>query len=232
MSGRKLWEIALGIITSVGGFIDVGAIATASQSGSQFRFQLIWPVVLGTLCVICLVEMAGRLAACARHPLPMAVRERFGVNFVVWPLVFGLIVDLLVLSSEIGGVAIACQLVSGIKFYFWAIPVGLLIWAAIWYDTFDRIEYGVSFLGLITLVFVVAMFLLHPPIKDVAHGIIPTLPKSERTHYWFLAVGTIGSIIAPYLLNFYSSGAVEEKWDEADLVVNRITSTIGMSFAM
>jgi Mn2+/Fe2+ NRAMP family transporter len=232
VNAKKLWEIALGIVTSVGGFIEVGAIATASQSGAHFRFQLIWPIVLGTLCVICLIEMSGRLAAIGHHPLPMAVRERFGVRFVVWPVVFGLIVDLLVLASEIGGVCIACQLVTGIKFQWWAIPVGFFVWAAIWYDTFDRIEYGISFLGLITLVFVVGAFHVHPPIAEVARGLLPTLPKMEATHYWFLAVSTIGSIIAPYLLNFYSSGAVEDKWDESYLIVNRLTAGLGMSFGM
>ena len=31
-------------------------------------------------------------------------------------------------------------------------------------------------------------------------------------------------------MNFYSSGAVEDKWSEKDLVPNRITAALGMSF--
>ena len=53
---KKALEITLGIVTSIGGFLDVGAIATAAQAGAAFGFQLIWVVVLGTICVIFLVE--------------------------------------------------------------------------------------------------------------------------------------------------------------------------------
>lgn len=49
---KKILEIALGIVTSIGGFLDVGAIATAAEAGSIYGFQLIWVIILGTICVI------------------------------------------------------------------------------------------------------------------------------------------------------------------------------------
>jgi len=41
---KKILEIALGIVTSVGGFLEIGSIATAAQAGSDFSFQ---PIVIG-----------------------------------------------------------------------------------------------------------------------------------------------------------------------------------------
>ena len=46
----------------------------------------------------------------------------------------------------------------------------------------------------------------------------------------FLAVSILGATISPYLFNFYSSGGVEDEWNEEDLVPNKITATFGMSF--
>jgi Mn2+/Fe2+ NRAMP family transporter len=83
----KVLEIVLGIVTSIGGFLDVGAIATAAEAGSSFQFQLIWAIALGTICVIFLVEMSGRLAAVSKHTLADAVRERFGFKFYLLPAV-------------------------------------------------------------------------------------------------------------------------------------------------
>jgi Mn2+/Fe2+ NRAMP family transporter len=40
----------------------------------------------------------------------------------------------------------------------------------------------------------------------------------------------VGATVSPYLLNFYSSGAIEEKWTEPDLWINRTTSYLGMGF--
>jgi Mn2+/Fe2+ NRAMP family transporter len=139
-------------------------------------------------------------------------------------------VDVLVLASEIGGACVALQLMTGLAFPIWAVPVALLAWALLWYGNFATIEYGVSLLGLLTVVFVVAAFKLHPQWSEAARALGPSLPTHDKANYWFLAVGILGATISPYLFNFYSSGAVEDQWTEADLPPNRITATLGMGF--
>src|SRR5690242_20077075 len=230
MSFRKVFEVALGIVTSIGGFLEAESIATSAQAGAAFGFQLVWPIVLGTICVIFLIEMSGRLAAISHHPLPAAVRKRLGFNYYIVPLIAETFVDLLVLASEIGGACIGLQLMTGISFQWWAPLVALMAWALLWYGNFGTIEYGVSILGLVTLVFVVAAFKLHPDPADMVKGLIPTLPNHDPSRYWFLVVSMLGATISPYLFNFYSGGAVEDGWDESDLAPNRLSATIGMSF--
>ncbi|WP_315789287.1 Nramp family divalent metal transporter [Fischerella sp. JS2] len=227
---KKIFEIALGIITSIGGFLDVGAIATAAEAGSKFGFQLIWAIVLGTICVIFLVEMSGRLAAVSKHTLAAAVRERFGFNFYVIPLLAEIAVDFLVLAAEIGGVCIALQLLTGISFQWYALPVAFTIWLLIWFGNFSVIENGISLLGLITLAFVFATFKLHPDLTEIGSGLLPTLPREDTQNYLFIAVSILGALISPYLFYFYSSGAVEDKWDEGHIGVNRAVATLGMGF--
>ncbi|OUL28380.1 divalent metal cation transporter [Nostoc sp. 106C] len=227
---KKILEIALGIVTSIGGFLDVGAIATAAEAGSTYGFQLIWVIILGTICVISLVEMSGRLAAVSKHTLAAAVRERFGFNFYVIPLFAEIVVDFLVLAAEIGGVCIALQLVTGISFQWFALPVAFAIWLLLWKGTFGLIENGVSVLGLITLVFVYATFKLHPSLTQIGSGLLPTIPREDTTHYLFIAVSILGALISPYLFYFYSSGAVEDKWDESHIGVNRAVAGLGMGF--
>ena len=227
---KKILEITLGIVTSIGGFLDVGAIATAAEAGAVFGYELIWVILLGTVCVVFLVEMSGRLAAVSKHTLSDAVRERFGFNFYAIPLLAEIVIDFLVLAAEIGGVCIALQLVTGISFQWWALPVAFAIWLLLWKGTFGVIENGVSVLGLITLVFVFATFKLHPSLTALGTGILPTLPKNDTAHYLFIAVSILGALISPYLFYFYSSGAVEDKWDEGHLGVNRAVAGLGMGF--
>jgi Mn2+/Fe2+ NRAMP family transporter len=226
----QIFEVALGIVTSVGGFLEAGSIATAAQAGAEFEFKLIWPIALGTLCLIFLIEMSGRLAAVSHHPLPSAVRDRLGFNFFIIPLCSETIIDYFVLASEIGGACMGLQLLTGVALHWWALPVALLAWLILWFGNFGAIEYGVSLLGLITLVFVVAAVKLHPQISHVAQGLLPSLPTDNKARYWFLVVSILGATISPYLFNFYSSGAVEDKWDEKDLGPNRAVAILGMSF--
>ena len=227
---KKILQLALGIVTSVGGFLEIGSIATAAQAGAAFGYQLVWSVVLGTICIAFLVEMSGRCAAVSKHTIPVAMRERFGARFYAVPLVVMLAVSLLVLAAELGGVAAALELATGIPIPAWAIPILILAWALLWYTSFSVIENGVSLLGLVTLAFAVGAVRAHPDYGAIAHGVVPTLPHEKPSQYWFIAVSVLGASISPYLYYFYSSGAIEEKWDESYVGMNRAIAAIGMGF--
>ena len=227
---KRLLGIALGIVTSIGGFLEIGSITTAAQAGADYRYQLIWAVVLGTLCIALLIEMSGRFAAVSKHTIADAMRERFGLHFFMVPLVLVFFVSLLVLAAEIGGVTVAIEFVTGVPRVVWALPVGLLAWGLLWYGTFGAIENGVSVLGLITIVFLIAAFQLGPSWHSVASGLVPTLPDKQPAHYWFIAVSILGASVSPYLFYFYSSGAIEEKWDATYIGSNRTVAAVGMGF--
>src|SRR3954468_22054610 len=98
---KKLLQLGLGIVTSIGGFLEIGSIATAAAAGAGFGYQLGWSVLLGTLCIAFLVEMSGRFAAVSGHTIPDAMRERFGAPLFAIPLFVMLAVSLIVLAAEI-----------------------------------------------------------------------------------------------------------------------------------
>jgi Mn2+/Fe2+ NRAMP family transporter len=180
--------------------------------------------------VIFLVEMSGRFAAATRKALPDAIREHFGFTFWLVPFVVLTIAHLLVLGTEIGGLCFALHLVTGLPTPIWALPVAVLMWLFLWRSTFDTIENSTSLLGLITLAFVVAAFWHHPPSGEILAGLLPSLPGEEPLRYWAIAVSIMGAVLAPYLFYFYSSGAVEDKWDVSYIPVNRAIAVIGMGF--
>src|SRR4051794_28705240 len=188
---KKLLEISLGVVTSVGGFLEIGSMATAAQGGAAYGFQLVWAVVLGTICIIVLVEMSGRFAAVSHHTISDAIRERFGFNFFLLPLTVTVLLNLMVLSAEIGGVAVAGEFATGISYQWWAIPVGIVVWLLLWKGTFGFIEKGVALLGLVTLVFVLAAVKLGPDWKDLLRSAVPSLPQRDSARYWFLAASIL-----------------------------------------
>jgi Mn2+/Fe2+ NRAMP family transporter len=227
---KKLASVALGILTSVGGYLEVGSMGTALQAGAAFRYSLLWALALGTICIAFLCEMTGRLAAVSHHTVVAAMRERFGLSFQIWPLTAQIIVDLFVLASELGGAALALKLVTGIPLAICVVPVVLLVWCCLWFTTFGAIENGVAVLGLVTLSFVVATWRLGPDWMEVRAGLLPHVPSTARAHYAYLAVSILGATISPYLVTFYSSGAVEEKWNASHVLPNRIVAAVGMGF--
>ena len=227
---KKAMTLALGIVTSVGGFFDAGNIATCVQAGASFRLQLLWAMILATILVIFLIEMAGRFAAVSGKAVPDAIREHFGFTFWSVPFLLLTVMHVLVLAVEIGGIAFALHLVTGLPLPLLVVPVAVLIWIFLWRSTFSTIENSTSLLGLVTLCFAVAAWRHHPPLRQVLAGSLPSLPSHDALHYWFIAVSLIGAVIAPYLLYFYSSGAVEDEWDASYVPVNRVVAVVGMGF--
>lgn len=226
----KVLQITLGIITSIGGFLEIGSVVTAAQAGASFGYKLLWAILLGTLCLVFLVEMAGRLAAVSKHTIVEATRARFGFPFFFIVTIGMGIVAFLVLVAELGGIGLSLQILTGIGFPWWAVPVSFVVWLLMWKGSFSLIENGASLLGLFTVSFVVAAIKMHPDWGSAAHGLLPTLPDDDKAKYWFTAVSILGASISPYLMYFYSSGAVEDEWDETYIPINRIIAGIGMTF--
>jgi Mn2+/Fe2+ NRAMP family transporter len=223
-------DLVLGVITSIGGFVEVGSISTSAQAGSEFGFQLLWAILVAALMLAMLTEMAGRFAIVTHRSIAAGVRERFGIHFQVLPLAAELVIDVLLIAAEVGGAAIALRLLTGVNFLWWIPPIGLAVWLVLWLCGFSLIEYGLGLLGLVTLSFVAAAWTSRPDAVDVAWGLVPSVAGHDRTRYAFLAVSIMGATVSPYLLNFYSSGTIEEKMTAKELWINKATAFLGIAF--
>src|SRR5207302_3596780 len=71
--------IGPGLITS-NADNDAGGIATYAQAGAQFRFKMLWLLVVVTICLIVINEMSARMGVVTGKGLADLIRERFGVR--------------------------------------------------------------------------------------------------------------------------------------------------------
>lgn len=228
---KKWLSVVLGIMTATGGFLDAGAIATAGEAGARFGLGLIWVLLLATLAIIMLIEMSGRFTAVSEKTYADAIREDFGFRFYLVILASELIANCLMITAELGGVAIALSLLTGLSWHLLFPVAALLVWLMVWRAPFKIIENVPSLLGLVTLSFIVGIVLLGSiPSHLMTTLWHPQIKQGEMADYLFLSAAIFGAIISPYLLFFYSSGAREEKWSRESLQINRITAVLGMAF--
>jgi Mn2+/Fe2+ NRAMP family transporter len=174
-------------------------------------------------------EMAGRVAAMSRRPVFELVRERLGPGVGLVNLVASFFINFLTLTAEIAGVAIALSLVTSVN-YLLLVPVaGFLVWLVIWRMPFPTMEKIFGLLGLALLVFVVTVVRLEPNWSGLWHGAThPSVgPEETPFTYAYFAIALLGAAMTPYEVFFFSSGAVEEKWDRKYLAVNRANVYLG-----
>jgi manganese transport protein len=225
---KKWKDVALGIITAIGGFVDAGELITSAQAGARFQWSLLWVVPLCVLLAILYEAMAARVAMSTRRALFDAVRERLSFRLAAIPLVAVCLVNLLTLVAEIAGMAYALEMATGWRYLIWALPCALALWLILWRGSFSLIENGSSALGMFILVFVWSMFVLQPPWHEISVAMWRPNPHGRPwTVFLYAVVGLVGAYVAPYEMLFYSSGAVEEEWDVAYRWPNRLIAGVG-----
>ncbi|HEY3556995.1 MAG TPA: divalent metal cation transporter [Kribbella sp.] len=226
---KKLLGITLGILTAIGGFVDIGDLVTNALVGARFGMHMAWVVLVGVVGICLYAEMCGRVVAMSGRPVFDLIRERLGPRTGLIALVASFLVTLLTLIAEVGGVALAFQLASGVHYLLWMPLAGFAVWLVIWRVKFSKLEQIFGLMGLLLIVFAVALFQLGPDWGQLLHQATRPHPIEHETWatYAYYGIALFGAAMTPYEVFFFSSGGVEEKWKRSDMVVVRANVFIG-----
>ena len=225
-------ELTLGIMTAVGGFVDISELVFAAKAGSQFGYALIWVFAFSTIGIIVFSEMSGRVAAVAKQPVFNLMRHRLGLKLGLITLAASIVSNLITCAAELGGVSLILNYLTGAPYMLMAIVMTAALIASIWVLPFKWIERVYGLLGLFMIIFAAALIAIHPPWDKIAGGFVPQIPHGLSTKqllvFAYFVVAIISAVMFPYEVYFYSSGGIEEEWGLKDLLTNRITSIVGM----
>ena len=227
---RKLLGITLGIMTALGGFVDLGQIVFTTQAGALFGYQLLWSIILGTVGIIVYMEMCGRVAVVAGEPVFAVVRTRLGTKLGLVTLVASNLLNLITCAAEIGGLAILVHLLTGWPERALLIGSCLAIAAIIYASSFQWIERSFGLSGLLMVVFGISAAVLHPHWSSLIAGLNPAMHAASGKQillYAYFAIGIFSAMLMEYEVHFYSSGAMEEDWKPNDLGENFMVAMLG-----
>jgi Mn2+/Fe2+ NRAMP family transporter len=226
---KRLLAVTLGILTAIGGFVDIGDIVSTSEAGSRFGLAHTWVLGVGIVGICVYAEMSGRVTAVSTRPVFDLVRERLGPRVALVNLLGSYLITLLTLAAEIGGVALALQLLSGAPYLLWVPAVAITLWLALWRVKFETLERVFGLAGLSLVVLIMAIFWLHPDgasLLSQATTFRPP-PGENWPTYFFMAIALFASAMTPYEVFFFSSGGVEERWTPRDLTISRVNVFLG-----
>ncbi|MFI7600316.1 NRAMP family divalent metal transporter [Actinoplanes sp. NPDC049681] len=226
---KRFLAVALGILTAIGGFVDIGDIVANAEAGAGFGIAHAWVLLVGVIGICAYAEMSGRVTTVSGRPVFDLVRERLGPRVALANLAGSLLVTVLTLGAELGGVGLALQLATSVNYLLWVPVVAVVLWVVLWRVKFDVLENVFGLTGLVLIVFIVAVVKLGPDPAQLWHQATrpgPTGGEDWGT-YWFVAVALFASALTPYEVFFFSSGGVEERWTSKDLIRSRINVFVG-----
>jgi Mn2+/Fe2+ NRAMP family transporter len=177
---KKVFAVTLGILSAIGGFVDIGDIVANAAIGARYKWALAWVVVVGVTGIVLFAEMAGRVAAVSGRAVFDLVRERLGPRFALANLVGSFFVNLMTLTAEIAGVALALELATDVNYLLWLPVCAFAVWLVIWRVKFETMEDVFGLMGLAMIVLAVTVWRTNPDWGSMFHeGSHPSIASGE-----------------------------------------------------
>ncbi len=190
---------------------DPSGIATYSQAGAQFGFQMLWTLVLTYPLMTAIQLVAAELGRVTGRGLAANIRRIFPI-WVLVPVVISLIVaNTINISADIAAMGAAAVLIAphtapAIAYAVGFGAVSLLLQIVMPYKRYVRV---LKWLTLALLAYVGVIFTVKIDWSDVGlHTVWPQFQINSKSMTMIVAV--FGTTISPYLFFWQSSQEVEE----------------------
>jgi NRAMP (natural resistance-associated macrophage protein)-like metal ion transporter len=205
----SLWRaLGPGLITGAADD-DPSGIATYSQTGAQFGYQLSWALWL-TLPFLVAIQI---VSACIGWSTNGGLARNIGKTlpaFVLLPLVALLVAaNTINIAADLAAMGAAFNLVTGSNAAAAAIGFGIVCLIGEVFIPYHRYAGLLKYLTFVLFVYVAAAFSVHVPWGEVAHDVF--LPSMALDRDMLLTiVAVFGTTISPYLFFWQASQEAEE----------------------
>jgi NRAMP (natural resistance-associated macrophage protein)-like metal ion transporter len=206
---RFLANLGPGLITGAADD-DPSGISTYSVAGAAFGNSFLWTALFSFPLMAAVQLMCARLGMVTGRGLGGVIRKRYPV-WILWPACLILIVaNVFNIGADLGGMATAMQMVTGVRSYYWTPFFALLIAALLIWTSYNQIAGIFKWLTLVLFAYVITAFLARPDWGAVFHGtFVPHIDWSRSS--FSVLVGILGTTISPYLFFWQASQEVEEE---------------------
>lgn len=190
---------------------DPSGIATYSQTGAQYGFQLLWMAALTFPLMAIVQEMCARIGLVTGRGLAGTIRLHFPRRVLLLCTSLLFIANSFNLGADLGAMAQATQLLRPSLSFGWlvvgfsALCLGLQI-----FTPYARYAKYLKWLALVLLSYVASAILAHLNWGTVLKGaIVPSMTLGKDQIILICAI--LGTTISPFLFFWQTSQEVEEQ---------------------
>ncbi len=242
---RFLRILGPGIVTGAADD-DPSGIATYSQAGAQFGFNMPWTMLFTFPLMTAVQEACARVGAVTGKGLAASVRDHYSKK-VLYPVVALVVTaNTFNIGSDIGAMAASTRLLlPNIPFALLAVAFAtiiLILEIMVSYRTYMHI---LKWLAMALFAYFITAFMVQVPWTDVLKAtLVPHIELNKE--FLYIIVGIFGTTISPYLFFWQTSNVVEDEIAEHRLAENtegtpriskpyiqrlRIDTAVGMLFS-
>ena len=190
---------------------DPAGIATYSQTGAQYGFQLLWLSAFTFPLMAIVQEMCARIGLTTGRGLAGNIRINYSRRVLYFAAFLLFVANTFNIAANIGAMSKATQLlfpnlnfavlVTGFTFFCLFLQI---------FTPYERYAKYLKYLVLVLFSYVATAFIVGlNPIELLKHTFIPSLTFSKDQI--FIVTAILGTTISPYLFFWQTSHEVEEE---------------------
>lgn len=200
-----------GFLVSIA-YIDPGNFETDLQSGAQYKYELLWIILVASVAALVIQSLAANLGVVTGKHLAEHCKNEYEkvTNLILWVLAEISIVACDI--PEVIGTAFALNMLFHIPVWCGVLLTGLstLVLLALQQYGVRKLEFLIAFLVLtIAVCFLVELGISKPDASEVLYGLfVPQLKGSGSTG---LAISLLGAMVMPHNLFLHSALVLSRK---------------------
>ncbi|KAG2607928.1 hypothetical protein PVAP13_4NG304500 [Panicum virgatum] len=200
-----------GFLVSIA-YIDPGNFETDLQAGAQYKYELLWIILVASCAALIIESLAARLGVVTGKHLAEHCRAEYPkvTNFVLW-----ILAELAVVACDIPeviGTAFALNMLFRIPVWCGVLITGLSTLMLLLLQQYGvrKLEFLIAFLVfLIAICFLVELGYSKPNASEVVRGLfVPDLKGNGATG---LAISLLGAMVMPHNLFLHSALILSRK---------------------
>lgn len=235
----KRWRIRILLFLAVlgPGFItanvdnDSGGILTYSQAGAQYGYNLLWTMIPITIALIVVQEMCARMGVVTGKGLSDLIREEFGLRLTVILMLLLMVVNYTNVVTEFIGITGSLHLFHVSKFI--SVPLcAVLVWLIVVKGNYKSTEKIFLIASVVYISYIFAGVLSQPSWHDALLATVKLPARSvwSDKEYIYMAIGIVGTTIAPWMQFYLQSSIVEKGIPVKDYPASRLDVVVGSFF--
>jgi NRAMP (natural resistance-associated macrophage protein)-like metal ion transporter len=190
---------------------DANGIFTYSQAGTEFGHSLLWTLIPVTVALIVVQEISARMGAVTGKGLSDLIREEFGLRITFFMMIGILLINFGNVVGEFAGIAGSLEL-FGVTRYV-SVPVcAVIVWLIVVKGQYKSVEKVFLAASFFYVTYIVAGVFAQPAWKEALIATIkpPGREAFRQPGYLYMAIGVVGTTIAPWM-QFYLQSSIVEK---------------------
>jgi len=209
--GKNYWHMLGPGLTTGASDDDPSGIATYSQTGAQYGFQLLWLAAVTFPLMAVVQEMCARIGMVTGRGLAGTIRKYFPKPLLIMCTLLLFAANVFNIGADLGAMAQAVQLLwPQVNFAFLVVAFTLLSFCLQIFTPYAKYAKYLKWLALVLLAYVASAFLAQLDWGDVfAHSIVPNITFDKDQILLICAI--LGTTISPYLFFWQTSQEIEEE---------------------